>query len=187
MGKHEYAHHKARQNDAHRTFGKRSATHAEDSEPRQLVLSFLPPAVEQIHGSHHKGGVHHIYTAVHTRTVHLEGGERKDGCDEAGLGVLALGIEHETADGHQYQRYGRWQAGGVLIHMADEEAKEGDAPVEEWRFVRDITSVVDRQNPVAMFQHGVGNHRFARFSLGIEICESEEWNHHHDSQDDDEP
>jgi len=71
--------------------------------------------------------------------------------------------------------------------MADEEAEEGDAPVEEWRFVRDITSVVDRQNPVAMFQHGVGNHRFARFSLGIEICESEEWNHHHDSQDDDEP
>ena len=29
--------------------------------------------------------------------------------------------------------------------------------------------------------------RFARFSLGIEIYESEEWNHHHDSQDDDEP
>jgi hypothetical protein len=58
--------------------------------------------------------------------------------------------------------------------MADEEAKEGDAPVEEWRFVRDITSIVDRQNPVAMFQHGVGNHRFARFSLGIEIYESEE-------------
>ena len=71
--------------------------------------------------------------------------------------------------------------------MADEEAEEGDAPVEEWRFVRDVASVVDRQNPVAMFQHGVGNYSFARLSLGIEIRESEEWNHHHDSQDDDEP
>ena len=82
-------------------FSKRSATHAEDSEPRQLVLSFLPPAVEQIHGSHHEGGVQHIYTAVHTCTVHLEGGEREDGCDEAGLGVLALGIE---------QRNRRWSS-----------------------------------------------------------------------------
>ena len=42
--------------------------------------------------------------------------------------------------------------------MADEKAEEGDAPVEERRFVRDVASVVDRQNPVAMFQHGVGNH-----------------------------
>ena len=119
--------------------------------------------------------------------MHLEGGERKDGCDEAGLGILALGIEHETTDGHQYQRYGRRQTGGVLIHVAGDEAEEGDAPVEERWLVRDVATIVDRQNPVAMFQHGVGNHRLARLSLGIEIGESEEWNHHHDSQDDDEP
>ena len=73
------------------------------------MLSLLPPAVEQIHGSHHQGRVHHIHTAVHSGTVHLEGGEREDGSDEAGLCILALGIEYEAANGHQYQRYGGWK------------------------------------------------------------------------------
>ena len=71
--------------------------------------------------------------------------------------------------------------------MAGAEAEEGDAPVKERWLVRDVATMVDGQYPVAVFQHGVGNHRLARFSLGVEIRESEEWNHHHDSQDDDEP
>ena len=48
---------------------------------------------------HHQGRVHHIHTAVHARTVHLEGGEREDGCDEAGLCILSLGIEYEAEIG----------------------------------------------------------------------------------------
>ena len=180
MGKHEYTHHEAWQDDAHRTLGQRGTAHAEDGKPRQLVLSFLPPAIEQIHGSHHEGGVHHIHTTVDSRTVHFESGKCEDGCDEADLGILALGIEHEAADGHQYQRYCGWQTGGELVYVADEKAEESDAPVEERWLVRDVASIVDRQYPVAMFQHGVGNYCLARFSLGIEIRESEEWNQHHD-------
>ena len=107
-----------------------------------------------------------------SRTVHFESGKCEDGCDEADLGILALGIEHEAADGHQYQRYCGWQTGGELVYVADEKAEESDAPVEERWLVRDVASIVDRQYPVAMFQHGVGNHRLARFSLGIEIRES---------------
>ena len=52
--------------------------------------------------------------------------------------------------------------------------------MEEWWLVRDVASIVDRQYPVAMFQHGVSHYCLARLALGIEVGESEEWYQHHD-------
>ena len=120
LGEHEHAHHEARQDDAHGTLGECGTAHAEDGEPRQLMLALLPPTIEQVHGSHHKGSVHHVHTAVYSGTMHLEGCQREDGGDEAGLGVLALGEEYEATYGHQYQGDGGRQTRGELVDVTDE-------------------------------------------------------------------
>ena len=184
---HEDTHHKTRQDDAYWSLGQRGATHAEDGKPGQLMFSLFPPTVEQIHGSHHEGGIHHIHTAVDSCTMYFESSQREDGCDEARLGILALGKEYKAADGHQYQRYSRRQTGCEFAYVSGKEREECDAPVEEWWFVRNIASIIDRQYPVAMLQHGVGNYSLARLSLGIEFGKPEERNQHHDSKDGDEP
>ena len=180
LGEHEYAHHKARQDDAHGTLGQCGTAHAEDGKPRQLLLALLPPAIEQIHRSYHESCVDHIHTTVDASTVHLEGSEREDGGDEGGLGVLALGKEGETTDGHQDEGDGGRQARGKLVDVTDEETEEGDAPVEERWLVGDVASVVDRQYPVAMLQHGVGYDCLAWLALRIEVGESEERYQHQD-------
>ena len=119
--------------------------------------------------------------------MHLEGSEREDGGDEGGLGVLALGKEGETTDGHQDEGDGGRQARGKLVDVTDEETEEGDAPVEERWLVGDVASVVDRQYPVAMLQHGVGYDCLAWLALRIEVGETEEWYQHQDSKDADIP
>ena len=61
---------------------------------------------------------------------------------------------------------------------AREERHGGYAVVEERRLVGNVDAVVDGQYPVAVLQHGKGDHCLARLALGVELGESEERQQH---------
>ena len=65
--------------------------------------------------------------------------------------------------------------------MALKKGEESYAPMEERWLVRDVTAIVDWQNPVAVLHHGIRHYRFTRLAFAIEIGESEKRHREHHS------
>ena len=114
----EHPHHKAGQNEAHRTLGQNGSTHAKHRQQRKSLAATLPPTIEQKHCAHHASRQYHVHTAVYTGSVHLEGGQQKQGSHQRLLSVTTTLIEDEAAYGHADESQSRRQTRRIFVHAA---------------------------------------------------------------------
>ena len=114
----EHPHHKAGQNEAHRTLGQNGSTHAKHRQQREALAATLPPTIEQEHCAHHASRQYHVHTAVDTGSVHLEGGQQKQGSHQRLLSVTATLIEDEATHGHGNKSQSGRQTRRIFVHAA---------------------------------------------------------------------
>lgn len=162
----------------HRSLREYCPTHRKHGPKRYPPASALHPSVQEHHRHDDEHREQHVNAAVHPGAVNLEGCQREHCGEECRRHVPALGVEPEHhADDHR-QRQGGWQSRRCLADISLRQRAECHRPMEERWLVGDVSTVVDRQNPVAALQHGQCDHRLARLAFRVVFRQWQECHHH---------
>ena len=127
----EYGGNQTRQDDAHWPFRQGSRTQAEYSHPGYASQVFLSPFIKLVQCDDHHCRQHHVHTAGHSGTVHLEIGQCEQSGHKGHLCTAPFGIEHIPDQHHGRQGQSRRHTRGVFIHRAGYRRNCSDTPMEE--------------------------------------------------------
>ena len=160
----------ARKNNGYRTFGQCAQTHHQDGKPGYRSAVFvLGPSGKGIYGAYNAERQYHIHSAGVCRTENLKTAQTDEACRKGRAGIPSFGIVDIHPCQHQYAGQRTRKTCRPLAHAAQYGGGGGNAPMEEWRLVSHLASVVVGQYPVVLLKHGQRHDGFAWFSFSVKV------------------